>query len=277
MHTALCRPRHPPNPLPPAPGPTSPRPWAFLFPTDISPWSVQISTPAPEDAPPKKGGGQSSPPYFPSSGQSPFLPAAGSPGRAATPDARGRRKQQARRKPLGAGATLPALNPHHLPEAPSAAPDSGHTAAGVPRRNVGATASAGLAGRRGGDKGGSPDLAAGRRGPVPRCEAQWAWPSGPHDLHFAQKIAKCVCIGGRLGAKRGVRTTKGNGVPRPLVPGNEARKDGTEPKSRRDEGRDSLAALPASLRILEFCKANAGWGAKCEDTTGATQGPAGGW
>lgn len=117
MHTALCRPRRPPKP-PHLPGPTSPRPWAFLFPTDISPWSVQISTPAPEDAPPKKGGGQISPPYFPSSGQSPFLPAAGSPGRAATTDARGRRKQQARRKPLGAGATLPALNPHHLPGPP---------------------------------------------------------------------------------------------------------------------------------------------------------------
>lgn len=142
---------------------------------------------------------------------------------------------------------------------------------------MGATASAGLAGPRGGDKGGSLDLAAGRRGPVPRCEAQWAWPSGPHDLHFAQKIARCVCVGGRLGAKRGVRTTKGNGVPRCLVQGNGAKKHGAEPKSRRNEGRDSLAALPASLRILEFCKTNAGGGAKCEDTRGATQGPAGGW
>lgn len=34
--------------------------------------------------------------------------------------------------------------------------------------------------------------------------------------------------------------------------------------------------MPASL-ILEFCKANAGMGAKWEDTRGATQGQTGGW
>jgi hypothetical protein len=33
-------------------------------------------------------------------------------------------------------------------------------------------------------------LAAGRRRLGPRCEAQWARPSGPHDLHFAQKEAR---------------------------------------------------------------------------------------
>lgn len=32
-----------------------------------------------------------------------------------------------------------------------------------------------------------PDLAAERRRPGPRCEALLAGPSGPHDLHFAQK------------------------------------------------------------------------------------------
>lgn len=39
-------------------------------------------------------------------------------------------------------------------------------------------------------KGRVPDLAAGRRGLVSRREAQWAWPSSPHDLHFAQKKAR---------------------------------------------------------------------------------------
>lgn len=34
-------------------------------------------------------------------------------------------------------------------------------------------------------------------------------------------------------------------------------------------------ALPASLRILEFCKANAGRSVKWKDTRGATQGQTG--
>lgn len=136
MHTVLCQPGRPPSCS------HFPQAWAFLFPTDISPLSVQLSKPAPGAAPPKKrGGGQSLPLHLPSSRQSPFLPAVSSPGRAATPEARGRRK-------LRAGATLLA----HSPPRPLGPPDSG---AGAPRRNGGAIASAGLAGQRGGDKGGS--------------------------------------------------------------------------------------------------------------------------
>lgn len=56
-----------------------------------------------------------------------------------------------------------------------------------------------------------------------------------------------------------------------------ARKHGQTPNRGGDEEKGSLAALPASVRILEFCKANAGGGAKWEDTRGATQGQARGW
>lgn len=51
MHTVLCQPGRPP------PCSHFPQAWAFLFPTDISPLSVQLSKPVPGDAPPKKRGG----------------------------------------------------------------------------------------------------------------------------------------------------------------------------------------------------------------------------
>lgn len=49
------------------------------------------------------------------------------------------------------------------------------------------------------------------------------------------------------------------------------------PNRRQDsgEGKGGLAALPVSLRILEFCKMNAAGGTKWEDTRGATQGQTG--
>lgn len=185
---------HSVDPDVPHPAPTSPRPWAFLFPTDISPLPVQLSTLAPGDAPPKKrgaccGGGQSLPIRVLSSGQSPFLPAASSTGRAAPPEARGRRKQAGRKQP-GAGATLPALSPHHPPRPPRAAPGIWAYSSRGPKEKWGCHRLRRSGWPKGRGLGRVPDLAAGRRGPVPRCEAQWAWPSGPHDLHFAQKKAR---------------------------------------------------------------------------------------
>lgn len=66
MHTVLCQPGRPP------PCSHFPQAWAFLFPTGIFPLSVQLSKPAPGDAPPKKrGGGKALHPTFPAPDKAP--------------------------------------------------------------------------------------------------------------------------------------------------------------------------------------------------------------
>lgn len=229
IHAALCRPRRPPKNAH-LPGPTSPGPGRSSSPLTFP--LVGSDFYASARGRPSKEGADLHPASPAPDHKSPFLPAAGSPGRAAATDARGRGSSRPG-EPLGAGRQLPALNPHHLP-GPLRHGLWAYSGRG-PKRNVGATASAGLAGR--GGQGRSPDLAAGRRGPLPLPLTRRPQPSGLF-LHFAPKIAKCVCVRGRLGAKRGVRTTKGNGVPRSLVQGNGARKDGAESKSRRDRRED---------------------------------------
>lgn len=156
MHTVLCQPGRPP------PCSHFPQAWAFLFPTGIFPLSVQLSKPAPGDAPPKKrGGGKALHPTFPAPDKAPsFLPAVSSPGQAATPKARGRRK-------LGAGATLLALSPPR----PPGSPDSGQSSRGS-KEKWGCHRLRRSSGAKGRGLGRVLDLAAGRRGPVPRCEAQ---------------------------------------------------------------------------------------------------------
>lgn len=179
---------HSANPGVPHPAPTSPRPWAFLFPADISPRSVQLSTPEPGDALPKWGA--ETPIPFPQLGTKPLNSSCRQP-RPGGSARRPRQKEAGQEEAAGGGGNAPSPQSLSPFRAPSATPDSGHTAIGVPRRNGGATASARLTGRRGG-KGQArvPGSGRGRRGPVWLFETQWAWLSGPHDLHFAQKKAR---------------------------------------------------------------------------------------
>lgn len=124
--------------------------------------------------------------------------------------------------------------------------------------------------------GGSLDLAAGRRGLVRRCEAQWAWPSSPHDLHFAQKKAGRGAGAWELGFGWG--SVKGIGRR-----GLRFRGVGPETTSRtqiggRVETKGRVArGLACFSPILGLCKARAGRGTTVEDTRGAPQGQAGGW
>lgn len=184
MHTALSRPRRPPprSHFPQALG--VPLPYRY-FPSVNSAFCARARRCYSKGG--GRGQGTASTPSHPGYRQSPFFPDVSSLGRAATPAARGRRKQ-ARRKPLGVGTTLPVLGPITLPGPLDSSRITGITAAKAPNRKEGATTSQVWRGELGG-RGGPPYLAAGRRKLVPRCEAQWAWPSGPHDLHFALKKA----------------------------------------------------------------------------------------
>lgn len=78
---------------------------------------------------------------------------------------------------------LPVLSPNNL-QAPSGSPNSGHT---QPGSQGGTVVPPPVWPGVGKGTGRVPDLAAQRRRPAPRCEALLAWPSCPHDLHFAQK------------------------------------------------------------------------------------------
>lgn len=61
-------------------------------------------------------------------------------------------KEADQEEAAGGGGDTPSPQSHHPPGSPQRPPDSGHTAAGAPRRSGGATASAGLAGRREGKR-----------------------------------------------------------------------------------------------------------------------------
>lgn len=200
----------------PHPAPTSPRPWAFLFPTDISPLPVQLSTLAPGDAPPKKrgaGAGRAESPTprpqlrtkpLPSSCQQPRP----------SGNARGQgQKEAGREEAAGGGGDASSPQSPSPSRAPSAAPGFWAYSIRGPKEKWGCHRLRRSGGAKGRGHGRVPDLAAGRRGPVPRCEAQWAWPSGPHDLHFAQKKARRGMRASR-GAGLGVRARRGNRVPR---------------------------------------------------------------
>lgn len=87
----------------------------------------------------RAGRGQSPPLHLLSLGKSPFLPGG---------NARGRGQKEAdQEEAAGGGGDTPSPQSHHPPGSPQRPPDSGHTA-GVAPRTGGATASAGLAGRR---------------------------------------------------------------------------------------------------------------------------------
>lgn len=171
-----------PTPLPLPPGLGVPLPNAY-FPSVSSVFYANARRCPSERA----RRGQSPPLHLLSLGKSPFLPAASSPGQAATPEAGGRRKLT-KRKPLGVGATLLVHSPITLQGLLSGPRILGTQQPGP--REVGVPPPLQVWRGEGKVKGRVPDLAAGRHGLVSRREAQWAWSSSPHDLHFAQKKAR---------------------------------------------------------------------------------------